>query len=195
MLTEEDIELCKKVCVTKGHKIDEKDIAFLILKRDLQNAVIAYKLAIGGSKTNAAIERYDQSPRIMCLREYMNAHWQSLLGTHAPIKSVESNVNITFEDNREAMIKMLRDTEELMRKGEIGKKDGMNIMKDIRIKLTDKFDLKETQVEQRIVVQPKFNYICEHTHKECWLMTEEWAKKQYHLIKDPDYSSSGSSKD
>lgn len=66
-------------------------------------------------------------------------------------------------------------------------KDGMKMMTDIRLKLNDKFNIKEAQVEQRIIVQPKFNHICETTRKECWLMTEDWAKRKYHLIKDPNW--------
>lgn len=186
MISKEQIQECIAYCSEQGYFIYESDIAYLLINREFKDRYKAYELTKSKDMPDEYVDNYDSSDKIVCLRQYMNEHWakrkeQDVINT----ESIEGA--ITFEENRDALIRYLGEIQKLMNEKKIDPKDGMKMMTDIRLKLNDKFNIKEAQVEQRIIVQPKFNHTCQYTKKECWLMTEEWAKKQYHLIKDPNY--------
>lgn len=185
MITKEQIQDCVAFCEEQGYFIDESDIAYLLINREFKDRYKAYELTKSRGVPDEYVDNYDSSDKIACLRKYMNEHWAKRKESVINTESIEGA--ITFEENRDALIRYLGEIQKLMDEKKIEPKDGMKMMTDIRLKLNDKFNIKEAQVEQRIIVQPKFNYVCQYTHKECWLMTEEWAKKQYHLIKDPNY--------
>lgn len=186
MITKEQIQDCINHCSSEGHSVDIHDIAFLLLNREFKDVKLAYNLIYPlKADDDIDFEPYMNGDKMLCLRKYMNENWVKRTSSISE-ESSEDN-SLTFEENRDALVKLLKETETAMNNKEIEKKDALKIMTDIRTKLNDKFNMKEQKVDQRIIVQPKFNHICSHTHKECWLMTEEWAKKQYHLIKDPNY--------
>lgn len=185
MITKEQIKDCIAFCEEQGYFIEESDIAYLLINREFKDRYKAYELTKSRGVPDEYVDNYDSSDKMACLRKYMNEHWAKRKESVINTESIEGA--ITFEENRDALIRYLGEIQKLMDEKKIEPKDGMKMMTDIRLKLNDKFNIKEAQVEQRIIVQPKFNYVCQYTHKECWLMTEEWAKKQYHLIKDPNY--------
>lgn len=185
MITKEQIQDCIAFCEEQGYFIEESDIAYLLINREFKDRYKAYELTISKDMPDEYVDNYDSSDKMACLRKYMNEHWAKRKESVINTESIEGA--ITFEENRDALIRYLGEIQKLMDEKKIEPKDGMKMMTDIRLKLNDKFNIKEAQVEQRIIVQPKFNYVCQYTHKECWLMTEDWAKKQYHLIKDPNY--------
>ena len=184
MVSKEEIKACKDYCAERGFRIEDKEIAYLFVNRELRNPVMAYKMVIREGLSDELIEKYDKSPRLACLRQYMNDNWTKRK-TEERVATVAGS--ISFEENRDALIGMLSDIETMMNTNQIEKKDAMKMMTDIRIKLNDKFNMKEQQVEQRIIVQPKFSHICEHTHKECWLQTRRYAMEHWHLVPDPNY--------
>ena len=185
MITRKQIQDCVAFCEEQGYFIEESDIAYLLINREFRDRYKAYELTKSKDMPDEYVDDYDSSDKIACLRQYMNEHWAKRKESVINTESIEGA--ITFEENRDALIRYLGEIQKLMDEKKIEPKDGMKMMTDIRLKLNDKFNIKEAQVEQRIIVQPKFNYVCQYTHKECWLMTEEWAKKQYHLIKDPNW--------
>lgn len=185
MITKEQIQECIAYCSEQGYFIEESDIAYLLINREFKDRYKAYELTKSRGIPDEYVDNYDSSDKMACLRKYMNEHWAKRKESVINTESIEGA--ITFEENRDALIRYLGEIQKLMDEKKIEPKDGMKMMTDIRLKLNDKFNIKEAQVEQRIIVQPKFNYVCQYTHKECWLMTEDWAKKQYHLIKDPNY--------
>ena len=185
VITKEQIKDCIAFCEEQGYFIEESDIAYLLINREFKDRYKAYELTKSKDMPYEYVDNYDSSDKMACLRKYMNENWAKRKESVINTESIEGA--ITFEENRDALIRYLGEIQKLMDEKKIEPKDGMKMMTDIRLKLNDKFNIKEAQVEQRIIVQPKFNYVCQYTHKECWLMTEEWAKKQYHLIKDPNY--------
>ena len=185
MITKEQIHDCVAFCEKQGYFIEESDIAYLLINREFKDRYKAYELTKSRGMPDEYVDNYDGSEKMACLRKYMNEHWAKRKESVINTETIEGA--ITFEENRDALINYLGEIQKLMNEKKIEPKDGMKMMTDIRLKLNDKFNIKEAQVEQPIIVQPKFNYVCQYTHKECWLMTEEWAKKQYHLIKDPNY--------
>ena len=185
MITTKQIQDCVAFCEEQGYFIEESDIAYLLINREFRDRYKAYELTKSKDMPDEYVDNYDSSDKMTCLRKYMNEHWAKRKDTVIDTESIDGS--ITFEENRDALIKYLGEIQNLMNEKKIEPKDGMKMLTDIRLKLNDKFNIKEAQVEQRIIVQPKFNSVCQYTNKECWLMTEEWAKKQYHLIKDPNY--------
>ena len=185
MITKEQIQDCVAFCEQQGYFIEESDIAYLLINREFKDRYKAYELTKSRGIPDEYVDNYDSSEKMACLRKYMNEHWAKRKESVINTESIEGA--ITFEENRDALIRYLGEIQKLMDEKKIEPKDGMKMMTDIRLKLNDKFNIREAQVEQRIIVQPKFNHVCQYTKKECWLMTEEWAKKQYHLIKDPNW--------
>ena len=185
MITKEQIKECIDFCSEQGYFIDESDIAFLLVNREFRDVYMSYELTKSKGMPSDYVDSYSSSDKIACLRQYMNEHWAKRKESVINTESIEGA--ITFEENRDALIKYLGEIQKLMNEKKIDPKDGMKMMTDIRLKLNDKFNIKEAQVEQRIVVQPKFSHICEYTRKECWLQSEQFAMQHWHLIKDPNW--------
>ena len=79
------------------------------------------------------------------------------------------------------MLKLKKDTEKAMNKGEIDKKDGLKILADLSVKLNDKFQVREERVEQVVHVFSKFNAICQ-CGREIYIPTKEDMMKKYNLV-------------
>lgn len=181
MVSKEEIQKCKDMCQKRGLIVTDRDIAFLFVNREFRDEVLAYT-CIYGDAPEENIKAYVES--LAVLRQYMNENWTK---KKQVIDYETISGDMTFEDNRDALISYLNDIQVLMAERKIDPKDGMKMMTDIRLKLNDKFNIKEQQVEQRIIVQPKFSHICQHTHKECWLQTRSYAMEHWHLIPDPKF--------
>ena len=185
MITKEQIKECIAFCSEQGYYIDESDIAFLLVNREFRDVYMSYELTKSKGVPSEQVDNYSSSDKIVCLRQYMNEHWAKRKEQTINTEFIEGE--ITFEENRDALIKYLNDIQGLMNEKKIDPKDGLKMMTDIRLKLNDKFNIKEAQVEQRIIVQPKFSHICDYTRKECWLQSREFAMQHWHLIKDPNW--------
>lgn len=185
MITKEQIQDCVAFCEEQGYFIEESDIAYLLINREFKDRYKAYELTKSKGMPDEYVDNYDSSEKMACLRKYMNEHWAKRKESVINTESIEGA--ITFEENRDALINYLGEIQKLMNEKKIEPKDGMKMMTDIRLKLNDKFNIKEAQVEQRIIVQPKFSHICDYTHKECWLQSREFAMQHWHLIKDPNW--------
>lgn len=191
IITEEKRKECISYCSEKGYDITDRDISFVILSSIYKSANLAFDLLfdrILATTWNV----YNSSPHIVLLKRYIKENWgvaETLTDTNENVaQKVDAISNeISFEENRDALVQYLRDIEKLMKDKKIDPKDGLKLMTDIRLKLNDKFNVKEQQVEQRIIVQPKFSHICEHTHRECWLQTQSFAMQHWHLIPDPEW--------
>ena len=82
------------------------------------------------------------------------------------------------------MLKLKEDTQKKMETGEISFKDGATILKDIAIKLNDKFDVKEEVKDQIVIVEEKFDAICPYCSHEVALkpMSKIEAMEMYNLV-------------
>lgn len=189
----------------KGYDVRVRDIGYAILCAKLDDSQIAYMLIFGDDGNHDAFVTLD---RIKYLVNYFKGETlkakekneaseiAKLIAKSKGKKTDATNDgSMTFEENREGIEQQLREIVEL-------KKDAMSdecgadlktlalLQKteaDLRVKLNDKFGAAEKTAEQYIIVQPKCNHICEHTRRECWLQTKEYAKEHWHLIDDPDY--------
>lgn len=181
-----------------GYDISIRDVAYGLLRTVLDNALMCYVVVFGQPKNDSDIEVYEQLEKV----KYLFRHFDKLLTPKEREKSSEEILasikarqpqreesemgNITFEENKAAMVELIQRTEDALNEGKIDPDKGLKIIADLRVKLNDKFKVEDKTAEQYIIVQPKFNHICEYTHKECWLQTKEYAKQHWHLIDDPN---------
>lgn len=153
----------------KGFAISVRDISYILLCRNYEDDIVAYKSLFGdGSETE--ISYYKQSKPIVELGKLMS----DTLGWN-------SKEDITFEENKAYMLKLKADTEKAMEAGDIEKKDGLKILTDISTKLNDKFGAKEEMKDQMVVVECKFNSVCS-CGREIYIPTKEDLMKKYNLV-------------
>lgn len=179
MITKDQIEKCISACSDNGFTdISESDIAYFILKREFKNADLAYRIIFGAEEGSSSL--YEDRADVKYLRSYMN-------NNIAPVeilrnKTVSKLSDISFEENKDALIQLLEEVKDMKSRGEMEAKDAIKAEIDIRTKLNDKFKVADSGDKQFVLVQPRFNHICEWTHKECWLQTKEFAMQHWGLV-------------
>lgn len=197
---EKIIEEAKK----RNYEVRVRDVGYAVLAVGLGDEVLAHKLIFGDDGNE---KTYRELPHIKFLVSYVNAEELKkneskeaediarLITQSKGKKKSDTDGSMTFEENREGIETQLREIVEL-KKEAMESVDGADLKTlallqkteaDLRVKLNDKFGAAEKTAEQYIIVQPKFNHICEHTRRECWLQTKEFAMEHWHLIEDPDY--------
>ena len=181
----EDIKKIIEDASKKGFKIGVRDIAFVILLDAFENEDIAYKCLFGSESgfMQEYASVYARTGAVEYIKDYID-----ILSTNNGSRSKKQDVDdITFDENKSYMIKLKKDTEEAMANGEIEKKDALKILADISVKLNDKFNVKDANEDRQVViVQNKFNAICE-CGREIYVPTKEEMMKKYNLVeKDVD---------
>ena len=181
----EDIKKIIEDASKKGFKIGVRDIAFVVLLDAFENEDIAYKCLFGSESgfMQEYASVYARTGAVEYIKDYID-----ILSTNNGSRSKKQDVDdITFDENKSYMIKLKKDTEEAMANGEIEKKDALKILADISVKLNDKFNVKDASEDRQVViVQNKFNAICE-CGREIYVPTKEEMMKKYNLVeKDVD---------
>ena len=181
----EDIKKIIEDASKKGFKIGVRDIAFVVLLDAFENEDIAYKCLFGSESgfMQEYASVYARTGAVEYIKDYID-----ILSSNNGSRSKKQDVDdITFDENKAYMIKLKKDTEEAMANGEIEKKDALKILADISVKLNDKFNVKDANEDRQVViVQNKFNAICE-CGREIYVPTKEEMMKKYNLIeKDID---------
>ena len=181
----EDIKKIIEDASKKGFKIGVRDIAFVVLLDAFENEDIAYKCLFGSESgfMQEYASVYARTGAVEYIKDYID-----ILSTSNGSRSKKQDVDdITFDENKSYMIKLKKDTEEAMANGEIEKKDALKILADISVKLNDKFNVKDANEDRQVViVQNKFNAICE-CGREIYVPTKEELMKKYNLVeKDID---------
>ena len=172
-------------CKSMGFDLRMADMFYTFALQGFKDKSIVYAVLFGKGATEEDVDEYDTSKKIKFLKKYMKSNF---FGNEVdrPVDEKKQYDDISFEENKAYMLKLKKDTEEAMEKGDIEKKDGLKILADLSVKLNDKFAVSEKQDEQRIIIYPKFNTICERTKTECWLQTKEFAMEHWGLIEDPN---------
>lgn len=182
----------------RGHDVRIRDVAYALLKARFGDSLIPYTVVFGQPQGENDVTDYDA----LKSTEYLVRTFTKELTTkNAPEKDEgqalldmifqkrenKGQSDITFEENKAAIIELIERTETALGEGVIKTDVGLKIIADLRVKLNDKFGAAEKTEEQYIIVAPKFNHICDQTHKECWLQTKEFAMQHWHLLPDPNY--------
>ena len=181
----EDIKKIIEDASKKGFKIGVRDIAFVVLLDAFENEDIAYKCLFGSESgfMQEYASVYARTGAVEYIKDYID-----ILSSNNGSRGKKQDIDdITFAENKAYMIKLKKDTEEAMANGEIEKKDALKILADISVKLNDKFNVKDANEDRQVViVQNKFNAICE-CGREIYVPTKEEMMKKYNLIeKDID---------
>lgn len=155
-----------------GIEVRVRDIAYTLLSKMFADSKTAYQCLFGadGYEEYASADIRDQ------LEDYMQCEGY--------IRSMSTDADtggITFEQNKRAMEQMLVEVEKDYKAGLIEPKDFYARATDIRTKLNDKFKMGSTQKDRTIIVEKKYNHICERYHVECYLPTKEDLMEMYGL--------------
>lgn len=187
-MTVKDIEKTIKDASKMKHEITVRDISYVILFFEYSNSVVAYKSVFDKDADEQTINKYDASKKIDFLKMYINSNFRKEEKKTRRAKAKVEDTNeeliqdITFEENKAKLIAMLQKVNELVEKGEMSAKDGVKAEIEIRSKLNDKFKVSEEGGQQYIIVEKKYNFICPHLHKECYIYTKEDLMEEYGLI-------------
>lgn len=163
---------------SNGIKVRVRDIAYTLLSRMFADRKTAYCCLFGDD------EGYDEYAT-----DSVREKVEDYLTLEGYIRSVSTDLDtgeITFEENKAALTKMIDDIEKDMTKGIIERKDGYARIVDIRTKLNDKFKVEAAQKDRMIVVERKFDFICPHTNRECYQLDKETAMNKFNLIENPN---------
>ena len=179
MITNANIEeIINNVKEELNKQVTLRDIMFILNQGMFEDRKTAYKASFGEVATDEDLDVYIYSEKI-----------QKLIELLAPFMGVssEDGVNeddITFEENKQGLIRLLNQVDRELKDGKIETKDALKLQTDIRVKLNDKFDTSESTDSKHIIVVPcKHDIICPHTNYECTYMpTKEACKKYYNLI-------------
>jgi hypothetical protein len=157
-----------------GADIRVRDIAYALLSRMFADRKTAYQCLFGPD----GYDEYVSSDMREKLDEYLT--------NEGFVRSFSTDLDtgeISFEENKSALTKMIADIEADMAAGLIEKKDGYARIADIRYKLNDKFKVEAAKKDRMIIVEKKFSGICEYCHHEIYVPSEEELMEKYGLIK------------
>lgn len=178
MITNEKLETIINDSKKAGYDIRIRDVSYVLLCRFIVDTHVVYKSIFGASTNDAEIDVYDQSKQINFLKNYLK--------DITPISTSgrkKKESDISFDENKEEMIKLIKETQDAMDRGEIEAKDGLKIQADLRVKINDKFGVKEESTEQLVIVNKKYNEICS-CGREIYIPTKEDLMEKYNLIEN-----------
>ena len=151
-----------KDCELAGHTIKVKDISYVLLCRTFDDIAVAFKVIFGNEPNNVIME-YHKSTAMCFLRDYMDSNYapESQPEKESKAKKRKSNnKDISFEENKTAMIELLEKTKQDEKDGLIDPEKSVTIQTKLRIALNDKFQVQNDVKEQMVIVNQKYNDIC-----------------------------------
>lgn len=160
-----------------GKHIRVRDIAYTLLAK-MFDAKTAFQCLFPGEENIFDVYAEDT------LRDELEAY----LTEQGYIKSVSTDAytgGITFNENKREMEMLLEKTQRALDDGLIEPKDGLKILADIRVKLNDKFKVQEQTKDRLIVVNTKYNDVCQHCGHEIYIPTVEDLMEEYNLVEKP----------
>lgn len=158
-----------------GANVRVRDIAFTLLSKMFADGKTAYQCLFGAD----GYDEYMADGMRDKLAQYMtNAGYIRSFSTD------DGTGGISFEENRREMERLLAQTQQALDNGLIEAKDGLKIMADIRVKLTDKFKVESQKRDRMIVVEKKFDFVCPHTRHECYQLDKEEAMRRWNLVEN-----------
>lgn len=169
VLSNEKINELIELGAKEGKSIRVRDISYVLLASCYEDKEVAYKSLFGASSDGFA--EYKNSDVVKFLDSKINKKEG---------KRVKSE-DITFEENKAEIIKLIKETQDALERGTIEPKDALKIQADLRVKLNDKFSVNDTNQEQLVIVNCKYNSVCE-CGRELYIPTKEDLMKEYNLI-------------
>ena len=185
-MTVKDIEKTIKDASKMKHEITVRDISYVILFFEYCSSVVAYKSIFDKDADENSIKKYDTSKKIDFLKMYIASNFKEEEKVKQSKKNEINNdeliQDITFEENKAKLIAMLQKVNDLVKSGDMSAKDGVKAEIEIRSKLNDKFKVSEEGGQQYIIVEQKYNAVCEYCSHELYIPTKEDLMKKYNLV-------------
>lgn len=179
MITNEVLNDIVSECKSSGYDVKVRDICYSLLCRYFDDAETVYRCLFDpyGTESVATMQTYEKSSKVAFLEGKLKKFIYKQKGK-------KETPDITFDENLRDMLKLKEDTQKKMETGEISFKDGATILKDIAIKLNDKFDVKEEVKDQIVIVEEKFDAICPYCSHEVASrpMSKIEAMEKYNLV-------------
>ena len=175
MINKERIDKIKAEFFGKGIDISTTNIGFAVLSIVMGDE-LAYEAIFGG----AVMGDYARSERIAKLKEKVADY----IGGDSIVVGGGAKADITFEENKAYVIELRQRTEQAMQDGVLDTKDGLTILKDLSVKLNDKFNVADKTINQVVVVNQKYSSVCEYCHHEIapYPISKEEAMRIYGLV-------------
>lgn len=190
-----------------GFDVTIRNISYALMRVKFDDSLTAYTVIMGRApEKDSDVDDYESMEQVQYLIGYFKREFaqekeqtsfEQLVKEKVAAKKTEKNDDdgISFEENRAGIETQLKEILDL--KAQCTDEDGKTDVKtmallqkteaDLRVKLNDKFGASENSADERIVVMPRCNHICEWTNRECWLQTKEYAMEHWHLIDDPNF--------
>ena len=184
MISTEQVKQAIEDCKKAGHEIGIRDIAYVFLSKNFDDIRMPYRCLFGldVDYNPDYAETYDNTSTMQYLKGYVDMNFSD--GTKKKKKTIAEDEDISFEENKAYMLKLKKDTEDAIAKGEVDKKDGLKILADLSVKLNDRFSVQAEVKDQIVIVEQKYNDVCEYCQHEVArrIMTKEEAMKEYNLV-------------
>lgn len=163
----------------KGFRIGMRDVAYVFLCKSFDDVSTVYRCIFGADKDYdpQSAFSYNVTGAIDFIRSYVEATFESE-------KKPSSQADITFEENKAEIIKLIQATKQALENGDIEAKDALKIEADLRTKLNDKFQVKEEIKDQYVHVFSKYDDICPYCAHEISRrnITKDEAMRKYNLV-------------
>lgn len=183
-----DVKKIIEDCNASGYEIRVKDIAYCLLKSKIDEIDIVYNCIFNKCTDMNVISNYDKNKRIRFLEKYIKANYLSNVETAPQNETQDAELleNISFEENKAALVRRLNKVIQWGDNGELSKERATKLEVEIRKIINDKFGVTDKSEEQKIVVLSKYNDICPYCRHEIRRKTDEdmlaEIKEQYDLI-------------
>lgn len=157
--------------------INMKDVSYVLLLDKFEDIETSFKSLFDKNTSLKDIQQYDESENIKKLKKYLLENkftFKTFPDEATKIIYISTGKihedkykDISLEENKEELLKMINDIEQCAENGEMSKKEALTLVKDIRIRLVDKFKIdKEKDNKTYVVVESKYNDICPYCHHE-----------------------------
>lgn len=184
----------------RSYDVRVRDVGYAVLAAVLDDEDLAHKLIFGDDGNERT---YRELPQIKYLINYLRAEdlkkneskeaedIAKLIANNKGKKNDDGDdIGLTYEENYAGAVEQLKRIEDLRTRCDPDDiktlKDLEKAESDIRVRLVDKFNVQEKNVEQCVFVQKKFDFICPHTRRECYQMTKEDAMNKWNLVEKED---------
>lgn len=182
-----DVKKIIEDCNASGYEIRVKDIAYCLLKSKIDEIDIVYNCIFNKCTDMNVISNYDKNKRIRFLEKYIKANYSSNVETAPQNETQDAELleNISFEENKAALVRRLNKVIQWGDNGELSKERATKLEVEIRKIINDKFGVTDKTDEQKIIVLSKYNDICPYCRHEIRRKTDEdmlaEIKEQYDL--------------
>ena len=187
MISTEHVKQAIEDCKKAGHEIGIRDIAYVFLSKNFDDIRMPYRCLFGldVDYNPDYAETYDKTGRMEYLKGYVETNFSD--GTTSKKrrkKSSGEDVDISFEENKAEIIKLIQETKDKEASGELDAKESLNMQTKLRVALNDKFGAKEDVKDQVVIVNQKYDDICPNCFSEVARrpLSKQEAMEMYNLV-------------